>query len=136
MVHLLVLSVDYFYYAYYQSQGKPTQRNQPATASDLTQLSFRADSYLAFVDGLLYWSHFHRIGSELSSRATLPLSGNDLLTAKAWKQHSSGDDPGAMCSRAGTNDDYSRPSLLGDCYASFLLWQHGRIWKLKNSDIV
>jgi tetratricopeptide (TPR) repeat protein len=39
---------------------------------------------------------------------------------EAWMHHSSGDNPGAKCSRARTNDDYSQPTLIGDCTLAFL----------------
>jgi tetratricopeptide (TPR) repeat protein len=38
----------------------------------------------------------------------------------AWTHHSAGDSPGAKCSRATTNDDFSRPTLIGDCTLAFL----------------
>jgi tetratricopeptide (TPR) repeat protein len=38
----------------------------------------------------------------------------------AWMHHSSGDDPGAKCGCAGTNDDFSQPTLIGDCTLALL----------------
>jgi tetratricopeptide (TPR) repeat protein len=38
----------------------------------------------------------------------------------ALMHHSSGDDPGAKCRNAKTNDDYMQPTLIGDCTLDFL----------------
>ncbi|HEY0799371.1 MAG TPA: hypothetical protein VGD54_00900, partial [Steroidobacteraceae bacterium] len=62
--------------------------------------------------------------------AALPASSRDdseylervSLKLKAWMHHSAGDDPGANCGRAGNGDgdDYSQPTLIGDCTLAFL----------------
>jgi tetratricopeptide (TPR) repeat protein len=38
---------------------------------------------------------------------------------KAWMLHSAGDNPGAKCSLAKTNDNFSRATLIGDCTLAF-----------------
>jgi tetratricopeptide (TPR) repeat protein len=42
------------------------------------------------------------------------------VLVEAWTHHSSGNNPGARCSHARNNDDFSQPTLIGDCTIAFL----------------
>ena len=85
---------------------------------------------IARAEARIWLGQFEEAQQDLKAAAALPTGPSHADDAEylervskqleAWKQHSSGDDPGAMCSRARTNDDFSRPTLVGDCTLAFL----------------
>jgi tetratricopeptide (TPR) repeat protein len=85
---------------------------------------------IARAEARIWLGQFGEAQQDLKAAAALPPGPSRADDAEylarvskrleAWKHHSSGDDSGAKCSRAGSNDDYSQPTLIGDCTLAFL----------------
>jgi tetratricopeptide (TPR) repeat protein len=78
----------------------------------------------------IWLGQFEEAQRDLKAAAALPADRSPIddaqylervsMQLEAWMHHSSGVDPGAKCRRAKTNDDYSQPTIIGDCTLVFL----------------
>jgi tetratricopeptide (TPR) repeat protein len=103
------------------------------------EAKLRPDSMSALVaraQARIWLGQFDEARQDLSAAAAMPTDAShpadprylERVSAQleAWMRHSSDDNPGAKCSRARTNDDYSQPTLIGDCTQAFLSAKTGR----------
>jgi len=112
-------------------QGALADRDQ-----DVKLVPASASALIARAQARLWLGQFEEARADLkaaSALATRPPRTEDARylervagLIEAWTQHSSGDHPGANCSRASSNADFSRPTLIGDCTLAFLTAQAPR----------
>jgi tetratricopeptide (TPR) repeat protein len=104
-----------------------------ALADRDTQVKLKPNSMSALVaraQAKLWLGNFQGTQQDLKAAKELsadPAQGGDQeylervnAQLQAWMQHSNGDDPGKNCAQARDNDDYSKPTLIGDCTIAFL----------------
>lgn len=85
---------------------------------------------VARAEARIWLGQFAEAQQDLKAAAALPAglahaddekySERVSLQLAAWIHHSSGDDPGAKCGSADTNEDFLQPTIIGDCSMAFL----------------
>ena len=97
------------------------------------EVKLRPDSRSALIaraEARMWLGQYEETQHDLKAAAALPADPSQSEDAhylervsvqlQAWMHHSAGDSPGAKCIRARTNEDYSQPTLIGDCTLAFL----------------
>jgi tetratricopeptide (TPR) repeat protein len=84
---------------------------------------------VARAEARIWLGQFGEAQRDLKTAAALPTGGAPADDAEYLERvskrlavlmhHSSGEDPGAKCDLAGTNDDFLQPTFIGDCTLAF-----------------